>query len=164
MCVQMFPSEMPGLSWRDPSSQLCVFFQGRSADGFSRVKRSPGDRVFSSVGGCNLALGAHPLLQVHLWGVTVIQRASFDSDWLPAARPPFRLARTVSSAGKGLLTTTVKNLKGGSQGPGLVYVLLSVIFNSQLIAQLKPTSAWGLGSDSLYVFIHYCFNDGSESF
>lgn len=79
-------------------------------------------------GGRNPAPGAHPLLQVHLWGLTGTQRGSFDSDWLPAARPPLKLASTVSSACKGLLTTTVKNLKGGSQGPGLVYVLLSVIF------------------------------------
>lgn len=75
MCVQMFPHEMPGLSWRDLSSQLCVFFQGRrTADGFSRVKRSLGDRELSSMGGCNPAPGVRPLLQVHLWGVTVIQR------------------------------------------------------------------------------------------
>lgn len=75
MCVQMFPSEMPGLSWQDPSRQLFVFFQGRrTADGFSRVKRSLGDSALSSVGGCNLAPEVCPLLQVHLWGATVIQR------------------------------------------------------------------------------------------
>ena len=76
---------------------------------------------------------------------------SLDSDWLSVVRwiligcqlPDTPQVCQNSSACYGLLTTTVKGLKEnktqGRQGLGLVYVLLSVIFNSKLIAQIKPT-------------------------
>lgn len=152
----MFPSEMPGLSWRDPSSQLCVFFQGRSAHGFSRVKRSLGDRVLCSVGGCNLAPGARPLLQVHLWGVTVTQRGSFDSDWLPDARPTTQVGKNCQLCLQGVANHNCQELERGQSGSwlGVCFVVCYFKFPVNSTAQ-APSEITHL--PGVWVAIHYMF-------
>lgn len=74
-----------------------------------------------------------------IYGESQSSSGSFGSDWLPAARHHSGSQDHSALLAVGLLTTTAKDLKEGSQGLGLVYALLSVIFNSKLIAQIKPT-------------------------